>query len=68
MDEPDLDDPDNLPEGIWCGHKGEHFGHHYFTTDGIEEWCSGYSPRFRSRPEPDEEFDWDDYEPDLDWY
>lgn len=65
----DEEDRDAIEEAVHCGFRGEHLGHHYFTDIGTEEWCNGFEPRFRSRPENDEAFDWDDYdEPDLDTY
>lgn len=61
-------DTDEIEEGIHCGFRGEHYGHHYLTDIGIEEWCNGFEPGFKSNPEADEEFDWDswDDEPQYD--
>lgn len=66
----DDEDRDAIEEAVWCGFRGEHMGHHFFTDVGVEEWCNGFEPRFKSRHENDEAFDWDDYDddPDLDTY
>lgn len=58
----DEDRDNDIEEAVHCGFRGEHFGHHYFTDLGLENWCNGFEPRVKSRPEDDEAFDWDDYD------
>lgn len=42
----------------WCGVRKDHYSHDFETSIGDIVTCMGYESKFRSRPEPDEEFVW----------
>lgn len=63
-----MDELENEETGVWCGFRGEHTSHSFFSKDGeavIEQHCNGHSPTFKSNPEPDEAFVWEDDEEEI---
>lgn len=62
MEEIEIDE-----SGVWCGFRGEHTGHNFFKPGEMmeERYCNGYSPAFKSNPEPDEAFVWEDDEEEI---